>query len=110
MGNLSNQKCIPCEGDTKPLTYSQYSKYLGMINNWDVLDQVKIEKKFKFKNFKEAIRFVNEVSDIAEREQHHPDIYLHSYNKVRITLSTHAIKGLSINDFILASKIDLIKF
>jgi len=65
-----------------------------------------LRKSISLKNFQEALDFIAKVGQIAEAEGHHPDIYLHNYNKVRLTLSTHAIKGLSENDFILASKID----
>ena len=72
---------------------------------WEVAEGKKIFRRFSFKNFKEAMAFVNKVADIAESEGHHPDIFV-SYNKVKITLFTHAIGGLSENDFILAAKIE----
>ena len=82
------------------------SKNLALVPTWSLKDG-KVFKKFKFADFKEAMVFVNAVAAIAEGEGHHPDIII-SYNKVEITLFTHAIQGLSINDFIVASKIDLI--
>lgn len=88
-----------------PLTTSEIEKYLPEASDWIVLDQKKIQREFLFKDFKEAINFINKVADLAESEGHHPDIYLHSWNKVRIEISTHAIGGLSENDFILAAKI-----
>ena len=102
---LSEKKCRACEGWEKPFTKSEAQEYLKQVNNWSLTDN-SIEKEFKFKDFKEALEFVNKVGDIAEEEGHHPDICLHSYKKVKITLTTHAIKGLSENDFILAAKID----
>ncbi len=69
-----------------------------------------MEKEYKFKDFKQAIEFVNKVADIAESENHHPDIFLHSWNNVKITLSTHAAKGVTEKDFVLASRIDGISF
>jgi len=104
--DLTKQRCVPCEGGDKPFDKKEIEKYLSIVSGWDVIEDLKISKHFKFKNFKEALSFVNKVGEIAEHENHHPNIYLYGWNKVRITLTTHAIKGLSINDFILASKID----
>lgn len=106
MENLSKQKCEPCEGGVEPLTRAQFENYLDQVQDWDVIDDKRIEKLFQFKNFKEALVFVNNVGDLAESEGHHPDINLHGWNKVLITLWTHAIGGLSLNDFIVARKID----
>jgi 4a-hydroxytetrahydrobiopterin dehydratase len=105
--DLTQQKCVPCEGGTKPLTKEEIAAYMTYLKIPWKLDEEdeEIEKKFEFKNFKEAMEFINKVADIAESEGHHPDIKI-SYNKVKINLSTHAIGGLSVNDFILASKID----
>jgi 4a-hydroxytetrahydrobiopterin dehydratase len=106
-GDLTKKKCVLCEGGVKPLTPDEYGAYLrNELSGWMDIDTVKIEKEYKFKNFQEALGFVSKVGQIAEEEGHHPDIYLHNWNKVRLTLSTHAIGGLSENDFILASKID----
>lgn len=82
-------------------------QHISELNNWTLEDN-KIEKSFKFSDFVEAMKFVNSVADIAESEGHHPDIHI-SYNKVKIVLWTHAVGGLSINDFIVAAKIDKIK-
>lgn len=104
---LKHKKCVPCEGGIKPLTPDEYGAYLrNELSGWIDIDKKMIEKDFKFKDFKEALDFVNKVGDLAESEGHHPDIHLHNWNKVMITLSTHAIGGLSENDFILASKIE----
>ncbi len=104
--NFLSRKCVPCEGGTEPLMGEKLSFYTPVIPDWIVLDEIKIQRKFKFKNFKEALSFVNKVGELAESEGHHPDINLHNWNKVTITLSTHAIKGLSENDFIMAVKIN----
>lgn len=107
MTNLLQQKCVPCEGGEEPLKKSEFEVYLTQVSDWAVVyDDKAIERDFKFKNFKEALVFVNKVGEIAESEGHHPDIYLHNWRKVKLTLSTHAIKGLSVNDFILAAKVD----
>jgi 4a-hydroxytetrahydrobiopterin dehydratase len=106
-GDLTKKKCEPCEGGTKPLTPDEYDAYLhNELSGWHDVDEKKIEKHYKFKDFQEALDFVSKVGQIAEEEGHHPDIYLHNWNKVRLTLTTHAIHGLSVNDFILAAKID----
>lgn len=89
-----------------PLSASEIKKYLPEVPGWQVLDIKKIVKSFKFKDFKTAMEFVNKVADLAEQESHHPDILVHGWNKVRFELSTHAIGGLSENDFILAAKIN----
>jgi len=104
---LSEKKCKACEGWEKPFTKEEAQEYLNQVNNWTLIEN-EIENEFKFKDFKEALEFINKVGVIAEEEGHHPDIYLHGWNKVKITLNTHAIKGLSENDFILAAKINKI--
>jgi len=104
--DLARKHCEPCEGGVKPFGKKEIKKYLKFLNtHWKVNNDKEIEKEFKFKDFKEAIRFVNKTAEIAEAEGHHPDITI-NYNKVKINLSTHAIKGLSVNDFILARKIE----
>jgi 4a-hydroxytetrahydrobiopterin dehydratase len=106
-GDLTKKKCVPCEGGVKPLTPDEYGAYLRTeLSGWHDVDEKKIEKDYKFKNFQEALDFVSKVGQIAEEEGHHPDIFLHNWNKVKLILTTHAIGGLSENDFILASKID----
>lgn len=104
--NLLNKKCVPCEGGIAPLSREEAEKYLAEISGWTLdKDTKRISKEFKFKDFIGAINFVDKVSEIAEMEGHHPDIHIR-YNKVLLELSTHAIGGLSENDFILAVKID----
>jgi 4a-hydroxytetrahydrobiopterin dehydratase len=103
---LHHKHCVPCEGGVKPLTEAEIEPLLKNIKAWQVHTNTSISKKYSFVDFKHAITFVNEVADIAEFEGHHPDINVHGWNKVTITLSTHAIKGLSGNDFIMAAKID----
>lgn len=109
MSNLSQKHCIPCEGGTKPLEHIKNTELLKEIDTWQLIEDKTIEKTLLFKDFAEALSFVNAVGAIAEAEGHHPDISIFGYNKVKISLSTHAIGGLSDNDFILASKIDAIK-
>ena len=107
--NLENKKCVPCEGTGEPLTKKESERLLEEIDNWEIIDNKLIEKDFSFRNFKEAMGFVNKVADIAELERHHPNIYIYDYKNVKVSLLTHAIKGLSENDFIVAAKIDNVR-
>jgi len=102
--NLSKQKCKPCEGGVSPLNRADVKKMLPKIKGWKLL-KGKLSKNFKFKDFKQALKWINKVGALAEKEGHHPDIY-RFYNKINLVLYTHAIDGLSWNDFILASKIN----
>lgn len=106
MTDLTEKKCIPCEGDVSPFVGKELMDYISQLHEkWEVVEGKKIRYQFKFKDFKEAMKFVNKIAEIAEDEQHHPDIKI-VYNKVTIELWTHAIGGLSENDFILAAKIE----
>ena len=111
MSELSDKKCIPCEGNTPPFDKKEIHKYLKKVDGWHVKnDDEKIYfliKEFKFKNFLESQDFVNKVGDIAETEGHHPDIWF-GWGYAKIKIFTHAIKGLHESDFILAAKIDKI--
>ena len=108
--DLTQRHCVPCEGGISPFDAAYAAEWLRNIQGWRlVAGSKKIQKDFIFRNFKEVIGFVNNVAEIADKENHHPDLFIHSYKKLRITLSTHAIGGLSENDFILAAKIDKIQ-
>ena len=89
-----------------PLSEEEIKRFLPQVSRWEVLDNRKILREFIFGDFKFAMEFVNKVADLAENEGHHPDILIHGWNKVRMELFTHAIGGLSENDFILAAKIN----
>jgi 4a-hydroxytetrahydrobiopterin dehydratase len=104
--NLTEKKCVSCEGGVPPLEEDNSNDLLQQIPSWEIKDG-KVHKQFKFKDFKEAIKFVNKIAKVAEQEGHHPDILI-NYNKVTIDLYTHAINGLSENDFIVAAKIEKI--
>ena len=107
--SLTQLKCEACSGNTPKLNETEIIDNLRKINKWSVNDQQEmIFKKFTFKSFKKALNFTNLVGKISEEEEHHPDISL-GWGYCLVMIHTHAIKGLSINDFILASKIDLIK-
>ena len=111
MSSLKDKKCVPCEGWIIPFDISEIHKYQRKVDGWDILKNDKndffIEKNFKFKNFKESQDFVNSVGKISEDEGHHPDI-IFGWGYAKINITTHAIEGLSENDFILAAKIDQI--
>ena len=102
--DLTKKKCVPCEAGTPSLDETKINEFLEQIPTW-TLRSGHLYKKFKFKNFLEAMKFINSIAEVAEKEGHHPDFCVH-YNKVEIELWTHAINGLSENDFIVAAKID----
>ena len=134
MIHLSDKKCVACEGGVPPLNEAEIKFYLSQVKDgWEIIENKpgsenatavsqeakqenaggsristawkKIQKEFKFGDFKKAMEFVNKIAVIAEQEGHHPDIYIF-YNRVKLELWTHAIGGLSENDFILAAKVD----
>lgn len=105
---LTNQTCASCRGGVLPLTGAPLESLRQELGGgWQVVEEHHIEKEFRFKDFREALAFTNRVGELAEAENHHPDIFL-SWGRVRITLRTHKANGLTLNDFILAAKIDRI--
>ena len=107
--DLLKKKCIPCEGGIDPFLPEEVRNYIPDVPEWSVdEDSKEISREIKFADFIGAINFVNNVAELAEMEGHHPDIQI-NYNKVKLKLTTHAIGGLSQNDFILAAKIDQLK-
>lgn len=106
---LLSKRCIPCEGGVPSLTEDEAKELLPQVPGWKIKEDSKaIEKNINFSDFVDAIVFINDVAQLSEEEGHHPDISLYDYNKVLFRLSTHAIKGLSENDFILAAKINVL--
>jgi 4a-hydroxytetrahydrobiopterin dehydratase len=106
MSELAQKKCVACEGGVAPLNRTEAEVLMKQLNEWRLSGDAKwLSKEFKFKDFAQALSFTDQVGAIAEGEGHHPDILL-SYGKAVIELTTHAIDGLSENDFILAAKID----
>ena len=103
---LIKKKCVPCEAGTPPLEEEKVNELLKEIPTW-ALKEGHLYKKFKSKNFVEAMKFINSIAEIAELESHHPDFCVH-YNRVEIEIWTHSINGLSENDFIIAAKIEKI--
>jgi len=106
MTDLAARRCVPCEGGEPPLSREPAERLRGMVARWELDEHARsIRRTFRFTTFKEGIAFVNDVADVAEAEGHHPDITIR-YLRVTFTLTTHAIGGLSENDFIMAAKID----
>jgi 4a-hydroxytetrahydrobiopterin dehydratase len=105
MADFLHQKCVPCEGGVDPLTRAKAEEYLVAAPGWVLSQDVKhLAREIKFKDFVSAIAFINMLAKLAESEGHHPDIHLTGWNHVRVDLWTHAIGGLSDNDFIVAAK------
>ncbi len=104
---LVKKKCLPCEGGAKPCSLEEAHKQLAQLPGWRLTDDGKrISKEWTAKNFMAGIEFFNRCAQVAEDDGHHPDLHLEGYRNVRVELWTHAIGGLSENDFILAAKID----
>jgi 4a-hydroxytetrahydrobiopterin dehydratase len=104
--DLTSKKCVPCEGGVPPLKNEELKEYLRNINSsWQLTGEKKISRDFLFVNFRHTMEFVNRVAELAENEGHHPVMHVH-FGMVGIELWTHAIDGLSENDFIMAAKID----
>jgi 4a-hydroxytetrahydrobiopterin dehydratase len=104
---LKAQKCAPCEGGTPALPESESSTLLKQVTGWSFTAGKKgIIKSYRMKDFSAAVEFMRKIAEVANREDHHPDLHLTGYRNLQIELSTHSIGGLSKNDFILAAKID----
>lgn len=104
---LREKHCVPCEGGVPPLTREQAEVFLQAVPGWRLAgDRKSISQEWTLADFASALAFVNRVGELAEDEGHHPDIRLFAYRRVRLDLSTHAIEGLSENDFILAAKVN----
>ncbi|MBI3324458.1 MAG: 4a-hydroxytetrahydrobiopterin dehydratase [Candidatus Omnitrophica bacterium] len=103
---LAQRKCQPCEGGTPPLPVSAAQTLLADVKGWELVEGKAIRKTVKCKDFLGAVNLIQRIAPIAEAEDHHPDLHLTGYRKLTIELSTHAIGGLSENDFILAAKLD----
>ena len=104
MNPLAQKKCKPCEGGVKPFTAEQANKLLKDLKGW-ALEGGKLVKTYPFQNYHETMAFVNALAWISHREDHHPDLKV-GYNQCRVEYATHAIGGLSENDFICAAKCD----
>ena len=102
---LSEKTCVPCRGGVPPLTAAEIRPLATQVEGWSVVDNHHLTKEFEFKDFTDALSFVNRAGAIAEEQGHHPDIHL-AWGKARVLIWTHKIDGLTESDFILAAKID----
>lgn len=106
MAKLADRDCVPCRGGIPPLVAALVAPLLAQLDGWSDVDAHHIEKTYRFKDFARALEFVNRIGAIAEEQDHHPDLYL-AWGKVRVKIWTHAVDGLTENDFILAAKCDV---
>lgn len=106
MEPLAKRKCKPCEGGVEPLPSSAAQALLRDVSGWELVDGKTIRKTVTCKNFLDAVSLIQRIAPIAEADDHHPDLHLTRYKRLTIELTTHALSGLSENDFILAAKID----
>jgi 4a-hydroxytetrahydrobiopterin dehydratase len=105
MTELAEKRCIPCSGGTPALTQDQIAGFAPQVPNWQVIDNHHIQRTYKFKDFRDALAFVNRIGELAEEQGHHPDICF-GWGHAEVKIWTHAINGLTESDFILAAKID----
>jgi len=106
MSELAEKECVPCRGEVPPLKGAQLANVASELNGgWQIIKEHHLEKEYKFKDFRQALDFTNKVGELAESQGHHPDIYL-AWGKVKLTIWTHKIDGLTESDFVLAAKAD----
>ena len=105
---LSSASCEPCEAGTPALKGEDLRRLFSQLEGWNLINEHHLEKDYSFKDFREALDFVNRLGEVAEREGHHPDVFL-TWGRVKVTLWTHSVGGLSENDFILAAKADAVR-
>ena len=109
MSDLAKKECLPCKGGVPPLTQRELTGLLDKLGGgWRVVDEHHLEKEYRFKDFRTALAFTNRIGELAETKGHHPDIYL-SWGKVKLTIWTHKIDGLTESDFVFAAKADSVE-
>jgi 4a-hydroxytetrahydrobiopterin dehydratase len=109
MAELAQKDCVPCKGGAPPLKGNDLARLAQQLGEgWRVINEHHLEREFKFENFRKALDFTNQVGELAEQQNHHPDIYL-AWGKVRLTLWTHKIDGLTESDFVFAAKVNQIQ-
>jgi len=109
INELAKQECVPCKGGVPSLKGKQLEGLLAKLGGgWQVVNEHHLENEYTFKDFREALAFTNQVGELAERQQHHPDLYL-AWGKVRVTIWTHKIDGLTESDFVFAAKTDALR-
>ncbi|MBI3782256.1 MAG: 4a-hydroxytetrahydrobiopterin dehydratase [Deltaproteobacteria bacterium] len=107
MSNLADRQCVPCKGGVPPLNADQVAPLLQQIHGWEVVEGHHLHKQYRLKNFSAALRLVNRIAEVAEAQNHHPDIFL-AWGKVGVTIWTHKIGGLTESDFVFAAKCDVV--
>lgn len=106
MSELASKECVPCKGGVPPLSGDELNQVMAQLEGgWKVVDGHHLEKDFRFPDFREALDFTNRVGELAEEQGHHPDLYL-AWGKVKVTIWTHKINGLTESDFVFAAKSD----
>ena len=105
MSELAERQCVPCRGGVPPLRGDELKALAAQLPGWEVIDEHHLQRTYKFKDFREALAFVNRVGELAEEQGHHPDICF-GWGKAEISIWTHKIDGLTESDFVLAAKID----
>jgi 4a-hydroxytetrahydrobiopterin dehydratase len=105
MTELASKTCVPCRGDVPPLSGAELRDLSRQVPGWEVVDEHHLKREFRFKNFREALDFVNRVGELAEEQTHHPDIDF-GWGRATVKIFTHKINGLTESDFILAAKVD----
>ncbi len=106
MADLAQKDCVPCRGGVPPLKESDLTRLAQELGeSWHVVNEHHLEREYKFENFRKALDFTNQVGELAEQQNHHPDIYL-AWGRVKLTLWTHKIDGLTESDFVFAAKVD----
>jgi 4a-hydroxytetrahydrobiopterin dehydratase len=105
MADLASRECVPCRGGVPPMQGDEIKKFVAQLDGWEVVNEHHLRKVFEFKDFREALDFVNRIGELAEDQGHHPDISF-GWGRVEITIWTHKIDGLTESDFILAAKVD----
>lgn len=107
MTELASKTCVPCKGGTPPLKGGELAELRRQVPDWEVVEEHHLRRRFRFKNFREALRFVNELGELAEEQGHHPDVGF-GWGYAEITVWTHKIDGLTESDFIFAAKVDVL--
>jgi 4a-hydroxytetrahydrobiopterin dehydratase len=105
MTELADKTCVPCKGGVPPLKGAELEALSRQVPDWEVVEEHHLRREFRFKNFREALGFVNGVGELAEEQAHHPDIYF-GWGRAAVTIFTHKIDGLTESDFILAAKVE----
>jgi 4a-hydroxytetrahydrobiopterin dehydratase len=106
MSDLAQKECVPCKGGQPPLSGGELTRLSGQLAaDWRVVNAHHLEREFKFADFRQALAFTNQVGQLAESQNHHPDVYL-AWGRVKLTLWTHRIDGLTESDFVFAAKVD----